>query len=168
MLSDGEPKYKRPRRLQIGISRDEGKPIYAEGFGEWKHEEFTFVNEDSDDSELDTGFEVTFEEETLFWWAWNWNEVHAEELRMAEESARVHAEARLHEGEEEDHLQYLIASCEEGSRDQGMPSTSFQLPRLPRPKATVFGPSARACVHCAAQAVSAARALRISSCALGG
>lgn len=79
---DGEPKYKRPRRLCIGISRDKGKPIYAGGFGEWKHEDFTFLNEDSDGS---SNGEVTFSEETLFWWAWNWNEVHAEEVEMAEE-----------------------------------------------------------------------------------
>ena len=38
MLSDGEPKNKRPRRFCIGVTQDEGKPIYAEGFCEWKRE----------------------------------------------------------------------------------------------------------------------------------
>ena len=45
-------------------------------------------------------------------WAWNWNEVHAEELEMAEETARWHEEALVQDREDEEHLQYLIASCE--------------------------------------------------------
>ena len=45
-------------------------------------------------------------------WACSWNEVHAEELEMAEERARCHAEAFLHDREDEEHLQYLIACCE--------------------------------------------------------
>ena len=112
MLAYGEPKYNRPRRLCIGVSWDMGKPIYAEGFGEWKHEDFTFLNEDSDSSLSDNGFQVTFTEERLFWWACNWNEVHAEELEMTEERDRCHEEALLHDREEKESLQYLIASCE--------------------------------------------------------
>ena len=166
MLADGEPNYKRPRRLCIGISRDQGKPIYSEGFGEWKLERFTFLNEDSDGSLPDNGFEVTFSEETFFRWAWNWNEVHAE-LQMAEERARSHEEALLHDREEEEHLQYLIASCESAFGDLSPSSTSFELPRLPRPVASVLRPSARPCVHSAARAGTAARALPISSRALG-
>ena len=65
MLSDREPKYKRPRRLCIGVTRDKGKPIYAEGFGEWKREECTFLDEDSDDSLPNNGFEVRFHHKTL-------------------------------------------------------------------------------------------------------
>ena len=60
-LSAGEPKYKRPRHLCIGVAREEGKPIYAEGFGEWKREEYTFLDEDSED----TGVEVRFHSKTL-------------------------------------------------------------------------------------------------------
>ena len=110
MLSDGEPKYKRPRRLCIGTSRVKGKPIYAERFGEWKREDFTFLNEDSDGSLADNGFEVTFSTKRPLWWSWNWNEVHAEELEMAEERARCDEEALLHDREDEEHLQCLIAS----------------------------------------------------------
>ena len=66
MLSDGEPKYKRPRRLCIAISPDMVKPIYAGGFGERKHEDFTFLNEDSDGSLADNGFEVTFSHRDCF------------------------------------------------------------------------------------------------------
>ena len=61
VFSDGEPKYQRPRRLCIGVTREEGKPIYAEGFGEWKREEYTFLDEDSDD----IGFEVCLHSKTL-------------------------------------------------------------------------------------------------------
>ena len=109
MLSDGEPKYKRPRRLCIGVSRDKGKPIYAEGFGEWKRTECTFLVEDSDDSLPDNGFEVKFHHETLFWWAWNWNEVVAEEEQIAEEEDHWQEEAMHHQREEEELLRHLIA-----------------------------------------------------------
>ena len=86
MLSDWEPKYKRPRRLCIGVTREEGKPIYAEGFGGWKREEYTFLDEDSDD----TGFEVRFHSKILFWWAWNLTEVLAEEAQMELEEDHWH------------------------------------------------------------------------------
>ena len=111
-LSYGEPKYKRPCRLCIGESRDMGKPIYSEGFGEGKHFDVTHFNEDSDSDSDSSLPEVTFTHTRLFWWAWNWNEVYAEELEMAEERDRSHEEALLHDREEKEHLQYLIASCE--------------------------------------------------------
>ena len=112
MLSDGW--YHKPPRLCIGIGSDRstGKPIYSEGFGEWKQEDLTFIDSDSDESMSDNGFEFNWSELILYWWAWNWNEVHAEELQMAEERARSHEDALLHEREEEEHLKYLIASWE--------------------------------------------------------
>ena len=112
MLSDGW--YQRPPRLCIGIGSDRGtdKPIYSEGFGEWKQEDLTFIDSDSDESMSDNGFEFNWSEVILYWWAWNWNEVHAEELQMAEERARSHEDALLHEREEEEHLKYLMASWE--------------------------------------------------------
>ena len=166
MLSDGEPKYKRPRRLCIGISRDKGKPMYSEGFGEWKHEDVDFLNEDSDGSLPDNGFEVSFSEERLFWWAWNWNEVHAEELEMAEERARCLEDALLHDREDEEHLQYLIASCESPCGVLRPTSMTKELPGHVRPVATVFRSSARPCVHSEAPGCSAAHALQKSSRAL--
>ena len=166
MLSDGW--YHKPPRLCIGIGSDRstGKPIYSEGFGEWKQEDLTFIDSDSDESMSDNGFEFNWSELILYWWAWNWNEVHAEELQMAEERARSHEEALLHDREEEEHLQYLIASCESAFGDLSPSSTSFELPRLPRPVASVFRPSAQTCVHSSAKTVSAASARAIAS--LGG
>ena len=38
MLSDGEPKYMRPRRLCIGVTRDRGRLISVGGFRECKRE----------------------------------------------------------------------------------------------------------------------------------
>ena len=111
-LSDGEPKYKRPCRLCIGENRDNGKPIFSEGLGEWKHVDVTYFNEDSDSDNDFSMSDATITHTRLFWWAWNWDELYAEELEMAEERDRCHDDALLHDQEEKEHLQYLIASYE--------------------------------------------------------
>ena len=109
MVADGEPAFQRPPRLCIGESRATGKPIYAEGFGEWRCEDYPIFDQDSDDSASD-GFEVGLHHTVLFWWEWYLEEVLAEELQMAEEDEFWQAEALRQQSDEEEHLRHLLAS----------------------------------------------------------
>ena len=136
---DGEPLFKRPRRLCVGTTRDEGKPIYAEGFGEWVEEDCTFYDDDSDDAHSNHGFESRFHHTTRFWWAWNWNEVQAEEVQMADERDHWQEEAFRDEQEHAEHLRHLVASCELASSDHGECPSAVELRCQPRGLASVWG-----------------------------
>ena len=103
MVRDGEPAYKRPCCLCIGVDRDKGVPIYAEGFGEWMSEAFPVFGW-GDDSDGESGFEVRF------WWEWDIDSVLAEELQMAEEEEYWQEEALRDWEEEAEHLRHLIAA----------------------------------------------------------
>ena len=84
--------YASPDRLRVGVRRETGKPIFCEGFGEWRSA--YALCDDSNDLGLDTiGFELKFQAMKHYWWEWNFEEVVAAEAEISRNKEEAHDEA---------------------------------------------------------------------------
>ena len=86
-----------PQRLCAGTCRASQKPIFCEGYGQWKElHVFDVVD----------GFAIKVVHRV--WWEWIWDHVHAEEAEMAAEREHLHDEAMRVDREDAEHLQHLL------------------------------------------------------------